>query len=564
LPQGTAAVSYRYDEGTNGKGHLTSLTDQAGSATYTYDILGRMAGETRTIAGVTKNMSYTYNLDGSVATMTYPSGATITYTSDTAGRVLSAIDTTNAGNPINYVTGITYNAPGAVTGSTYGQTGSFTGIINQFSFNNRLQPVNLWSSSPTKTLMNLIYDFHVGNGDNGNVYAITNNRDTNRSQSFTYDALNRLLSAQNAGTDCTQTLPDGHTEYWGNSYVYDPWGNLNQKQVTKCSAENLSVSVSASNRLQGYSYDAAGNMTQDNNGISYAYDPENRISSTSTGFRYAYDADGNRVQKTNGNVTPATGTLYWYMSSGIVAESDLSGTLQSEYVFFGGERVARKDFPGNAVSYYFSDHLKTASVTSDATGSSIKSESDYYPWGGELRFANSDSNHYKFTGKERDAETGLDYFGARHYSNGLARFITPDWSSTPVPVPYADLTDPQSLNQYGYVRNLPTSRIDIDGHDGIGGAIWDFVRGVGNAWASDNLMGAGRNDQGGAALPLRPIMGRCRSHDSRRCGDSGKRRRGSCRWCTGCHWRRSSCRRGTQHGFDNRPSARLRNLHNGC
>src|SRR5436309_15827134 len=69
------------------------------------------------------------------------------------------------------------------------------------------------------------------------------------------------------------------------------------------------------------------------------------------------------------------------------------------------------------------------------------------------------------SGKERDAETGLDYFGARHYSNGLGRFITPDWSAVPVPVPYADLTDPQSLNQYTYVRNIPTSRVDADGHE---------------------------------------------------------------------------------------------------
>jgi RHS repeat-associated protein len=76
-----------------------------------------------------------------------------------------------------------------------------------------------------------------------------------------------------------------------------------------------------------------------------------------------------------------------------------------------------------------------------------------------------DSNHYKFTGKERDAETGLDYFGARHYSNGLGRFITPDWSTAPVPVPYADLSDPQSLNQYSYVRNIPTTRFDADGHE---------------------------------------------------------------------------------------------------
>ena len=154
------------------------------------------------------------------------------------------------------------------------------------------------------------------------------------------------------------------------------------------------------------------------------------------------------------------------MSPGIVAESDLLGVLKSEYVFFDGERVARRDNPTGtspSVAYYFSDHLKTASVITDSQGH-ITSESDYYPWGGELQFLANDSNHYKFTGKERD-ETGLDYFGARYYSNGLARFITPDGSSAPVPVPYADLDDPQSLNQFSYVRNVPTSKADQDGHE---------------------------------------------------------------------------------------------------
>jgi RHS repeat-associated protein len=75
-------------------------------------------------------------------------------------------------------------------------------------------------------------------------------------------------------------------------------------------------------------------------------------------------------------------------------------------------------------------------------------------------------NGSRCTGKERDSETGLDYFGARYYSNGLGRFITPDWSTVPVPVPYADLSDPQTLCQYCYVRGLPTTKADADGHCG--------------------------------------------------------------------------------------------------
>jgi RHS repeat-associated protein len=268
-----------------------------------------------------------------------------------------------------------------------------------------------------------------------------------------------LTSAQNAGTDCSKSTVNGTTEYWGNSYGYDAWGNLLQKTVTKCAAENFSVTALANNQLAGYGYDAAGNMTHDaTSGLYYTYDQENRITGAA-GYTYTYDADGNRVKKSNGSA----GTLYWYMTPGIVAESDLSGNLSSEYVFFDGERVARKDFPGGAVSYYFSDHLKTTDIVTDAQGS-IKNESDFYPWGGELQFSANDSNHYKFTGKERDSESGLDYFGARYYGSALGRFITPDWAAKATAVPYAEFADPQSLNLYSYVRNIPTTKYDADGH----------------------------------------------------------------------------------------------------
>jgi RHS repeat-associated protein len=230
-----------------------------------------------------------------------------------------------------------------------------------------------------------------------------------------------------------------------------------------CAGEDLSVTADAHNWIHAtggsdYQYDAAGNMTFNATPPTqtYSYDQENRLTGAA-GYAYTYDADGNRVRKSSGN----TGTLYWYMTPGIVGESDLSGNLNDEYVFFGGERVARKST--NGVIYYFSDHLKTASVISDSAGN-IKSESDFYPWGGELQFVNNDSNHYKFTGKERDSETQLDYFGARHYSNGLGRWVSADWSPTPTPVPYADFGDPQSLNLYGFVGGNPASKADPDGH----------------------------------------------------------------------------------------------------
>jgi RHS repeat-associated protein len=71
---------------------------------------------------------------------------------------------------------------------------------------------------------------------------------------------------------------------------------------------------------------------------------------------------------------------------------------------------------------------------------------------------------HKFTGKERDSESGLDNFGARYDASSMGRFMTPDWSAKEEPVPYAKLDNPQSLNLYSYVLNNPLSNIDTDGH----------------------------------------------------------------------------------------------------
>ena len=80
------------------------------------------------------------------------------------------------------------------------------------------------------------------------------------------------------------------------------------------------------------------------------------------------------------------------------------------------------------------------------------------------RRENSCAQNYKFTGKERDPETGNDNFGARYYSSSFGRFLSPDWSAIPEPVPYANLTNPQTLNLYAMVSDNPLSRVDADGH----------------------------------------------------------------------------------------------------
>lgn len=458
---------------------------------YSYDAMGRAAFELQVnqrSSTPNQQFNYTYNLDGSLQSITYPSGRKIGYGYPLSGtsncsacgssRPVSAIDSANG---INYATNAHYTAWGALASLVNGSTGSFAGITSTDVYNSRMQPcrLNARTSSatlslctdalPTGSVLDFTYAFNLGAGDNGNVIGITNNRDTTRSQSFTYDYLNRLTSAQSSATSGTNC--------WGESFAFDMWANLTNRAVTKCTAEPLSVGIGANNRISsaGFAYDAAGNMTQ-NGSASYSYDAENRLTA-SAGVTFDYDADGRRVQKSGG-------TLYWYGADGnVLEETNLSGALPSEYIFFDGRRIARRDQgpppscpppgpcppPPVPISYYFSDHLGSSSVITNASGVT-QNESDFYPFGGERTVGNvlDGINHYKFTGKERDAETGLDYFGARYYANSLGRFESVDPKASS-----GRSLDPQSWNRYAYARDNPLFYRDPDGRD------WEqFVQGL--------------------------------------------------------------------------------------
>jgi RHS repeat-associated protein len=345
-------------------------------------------------------------------------------------------------------------------------------LVTNLFFNNRLQPCRIavisTGTAPTScadsnkgNVLDAIYDFAQGTADNGNVYKITDNRTSmsGRSVNYDYDALNRIKDAYTDGN------------LWGETFTIDPWGNLYGigAYSGKPQIENLSQTSNNSNQFAGMSYDAAGDLLND--GLNnYTYDGEGRIA-TGAGVTYAYDGDGKRVKKSNGK-------LHWYgAGSDPLMETDFSGNLQYEYIFFGGKRIARQDGSGNR-NYYFADHLGTARVVTNASGS-VLDDSDFCPFGRECYVALSSSgNAYKFTGKERDPESGLDEFGARYYTSQYGRFMTVDefpggivdpftgqQIEQPGPLPYADVTDPQTLNKYAYVRNSPLRYVDPNGHE---------------------------------------------------------------------------------------------------
>ncbi|MGA8368162.1 MAG: RHS repeat-associated core domain-containing protein, partial [Candidatus Acidiferrales bacterium] len=213
----------------------------------------------------------------------------------------------------------------------------------------------------------------------------------------------------------------------------------------------FSQSVTSTNQVSGFTYDVAGNLAGIPGGGSYTYDAENHLTSAA-GVAYTYDGDGERVEKSNGEI-------YWYTSGGeVLDETDLSGNLTSEYIFFGGARIARRDGSGN-VFYYLTDHLGSSREIVEAGQTTACYDADFYPFGGERAYTNTCQQNYKFTGKERDPESGLDDFEARYYGSSIARFTSPD-----DPFVGWQLNDPQSLNLYAYVQDNPINDVDPTGH----------------------------------------------------------------------------------------------------
>jgi YD repeat-containing protein len=341
------------------------MSDGSGQTAWSYDAGGSVLAERRTISGITKSTTYTYNLAGSVASITYPTGHVVSYGYNNAGRQISVTD---SGSGINYALSATYAPQGAIAGAVHGQvSGGFTGITRTYAYNNRLEPNTKVASSSNGTVQNLTYSFNLGGGvNNGNVASITNNVNANRTQSYTYDSQNRLGTAQSqaaSGVDC-----------WGQSFGYDQYGNLLSITATKCSAPSLSVSVNNSNQITntGFTYDAAGNMTNDGS-QAYAWDADNRLTS-GAGTTYTYDGDGWRRKS-------SVGKLYWNDSgcgNPVLMETDLTGGSAQEFIYLNKQRIARREASGT-ILYYFDDHLESARVMTDATGHTMQ-ESDYYPY----------------------------------------------------------------------------------------------------------------------------------------------------------------------------------------
>jgi RHS repeat-associated protein len=397
-------------------------------------------------------INYGYDLAGNLISEVYPSGRVVSMSYDTAGRI-SQVSGSKAGESNNspYASQISYAPHGSVAGLRLGN--------NRWEytlFNKRLQPteIGLGTAQNGANLFKLVYEYGA-QSNNGNVQSQSIHVPGLQplTQTYSYDELNRLASVTEIG--------GGNN--WSQTFAYDRFGN---RAVTSgyvapggTTPQSLSDFNPGTNRLTNRGYDSSGNVTNEA-GYTYSYDPENHLlgyvytppsGSGSTGS-YSYDGDGRRVKKTAGSVN----SIYVY---------DIAGRMVAEYADF-------TDQTANSTSYLTTDALGSTRVVTDANGM-VAARYDYHPYGeaiysfggrdnvleNGIHTYGSDANalaRQKFTQKERDTETGLDYFGARYYSSAAGRFTSVD------PGPQTP-SDPQSFNRYIYVQNNPLKFIDPNG-----------------------------------------------------------------------------------------------------
>jgi RHS repeat-associated protein len=341
---------------------------------------------------------------------------------------------------------------------------------------------------------------------------------------YGYDELNRLTrvdelpAASWVGGGSIGWLPQAYAQH----YKYDRFGNRLLDTVATWGiginrkAFALDISTDANNqplatthRLKvpagqsgAMEYDVAGNLTRDTwtggSAARFNYDAENRIktatndSGTTVYGSYTYDADGRRVRRVA--LEDGVQKEYWQVygvGGELVAEYQVvsgTATLKKEYGYRNGQLLVIAEATG-ACQWLVTDGLGTPRMLVDQTGNlSGMKRRDYLPFGEELLAGmghRQTSDGYGtlqaqpprqgFTSKERDAETGLDYFEARYYSSVMGRFTSPDeFTGGPTelfaevaahnPTFYADIHDPQSLNKYQYCLNNSLKFVDPDGH----------------------------------------------------------------------------------------------------
>ena len=220
-----------------------------------------------------------------------------------------------------------------------------------------------------------------------------------------------------------------------------------------------SISFSLALSENNLTYDANGNLIQgfdkyyEYNGFNQLETVRENSSSGELIAKYFYDPEGNRIKKIKHN-TDGSNTTTYYIGANFVQIINLSGVYNETYYHDEDDLIARKDSSGT--HYYHPDHLGSTTLVTNESGEEVE-ETSYLPYGGIITGGDS---RYLFTGKEKDTETGLYYYGARYYNSYFSHFIQPDTN-------IKEIYNPQDLNRYAYTRNNPYKYSDPSGNNPI-------------------------------------------------------------------------------------------------
>jgi RHS repeat-associated protein len=461
-------ITYSYDTGPGALSRLSQTTDPSGSTQWQYDSQGRLTGKSQTVGAQTLSLGYTYddavtidtNGDGAadsssgrLASVTYPSQLTVSYTYDSAGRTKTlSIDTTNDGNanPQTVIDSITYYPWGgiktyrlpAVAGQPtvvrYQNTDGRTTQYTQYN------PADVANGNERKWLG---YD-RLGNVTQlGEIVRATSA--VSVLQNYGYDKLNRLTGFTTADGTVSQ------------SYSYDANGNRSNKTVggvaTTYTPDGLSNRL-ASVGAAAYSYDNSGNLSAvSNSTAAYRYDSRNRLAAyTATNgavYNYATNALGQRVAKTSAALSTG-GRLYAYDQAGhLIGEYDNNKARQQEHIWLGDLPVAMIG-GGGGIYPVLSDHLVTPRQIIDGSKQVRWQWDNLDPFGANAPNTNPAGvgvlgYNLRFPGQYADGESGLFYNYYRTYDPKAGRYTQSD------PIGLGG-----GMNTYGYVGGNPLGLID--------------------------------------------------------------------------------------------------------
>jgi RHS repeat-associated protein len=288
VPAGVAVtpnVSFGYDVA----GNRTSMTDGLGSVSYAYNTLSQMTSETRTFSGVSSfSLSYGYNLAGELTSVTNPWGVVVGYNYDSVGRPTSVSGSGYAGVP-SYVNNIAYRAFGMK------QMSYANGKTLSMSYDNRMR-MTQWN---VPGVMGWNYFYNNFNESTGRATYAQNLYDATLDRSYDYDQLGRLIASY-TGSDARAHIGTGSGTGDGpyaQLYGYDVWGNIVSRQGWG-GANPSSTASFTNNRMNGFGYDAAGNLTDAGGGWTFTYDATGQqATSAMYNLQQYYDGDRMRAKK---------------------------------------------------------------------------------------------------------------------------------------------------------------------------------------------------------------------------------------------------------------------------